>query len=100
NTPIMQQTRARADELSAIDSAGRARAQLESMNPETAIPAILKALLARSEELTGWNGGQKSVLEEVFEGLFLTLDPKEGAAAQAKFKKVLWSNLEDEPAQE
>ena len=100
NTPVMQRTRARADELSAIDSAGRARAQLESMDPVTATPAILYALLARSEELIGWNGGQKSVLEEVFERLFLKLDPEEGAAAQAEFKKVLWSNLTAGPAQE
>ena len=100
NTPIMEQTRARSEKLSAIGSAGRARAQLESMNPETTIPAILAALLARSEELIGWDDRQKSVLEEVFGGLMATLDPKKGAAAQAEFKKVLWSNLEEGPAEE
>ena len=100
HTPIMEQSRARAERLSAVDAAGRARARLEAMSPDTAIPGVLATLLDRSEELIGWDGGEKSVLEEVFGKLFVTLDATRGAAAQEEFRKVLWSNLEEGPAED
>jgi hypothetical protein len=87
-SPTMDEVRKRAAEIDAAAVAKGGSSHLEAMGPD-AVPSILEAVAARSDDLRQW-GMSRSGLEEALAKVLSTLGEGQGSEAAARLKAMLW----------
>jgi len=79
--------RRRQAEIEAAAAASRGSSGLMAMGP-AAIPSILQAVAAQSNELRDWDAMSKSGLDGVFTNLLMELGGERGSEAVEQYKQI------------